>query len=58
MLNWHRAAFRRSLRGGTANASITAPTLGLWGARDVVLSRQMAVPDTVTRPLLDPLGRA
>ena len=44
MLNWYRAAFRRALRGGAADASITAPTLVLWGARDVALSRRMAAP--------------
>jgi pimeloyl-ACP methyl ester carboxylesterase len=44
MLNWYRAAFRRALRGGTPGAPITAPTLVLWGARDVALSQQMAAP--------------
>jgi pimeloyl-ACP methyl ester carboxylesterase len=44
MLNWYRAAFRRAVRGGTPAAPITAPTLVLWGARDVALSQRMAAP--------------
>jgi len=44
MLNWYRAAFWRTLRGVVSDAPITAPTLVLWGARDVALRRQMAAP--------------
>jgi pimeloyl-ACP methyl ester carboxylesterase len=44
MLNWYRAAARRALRGSSLDALVTVPTLVLWGARDVALSRQMAAP--------------
>ena len=44
MLHWYRAAFRRAFRRDTPDAPIIAPTLVLWGARDVALSRQMAAP--------------
>ncbi len=44
MLNWYRAAARRALRGEADTPSIEVPTIVLWGARDVALSRQMAAP--------------
>ncbi len=44
MLNWYRAAARRVGRGASLDARIDVPTLVLWGARDVALSRQMAAP--------------
>ena len=42
MLHWYRAGLRRAVRRGTSTAPIPAPTLVLWGARDVALTRQMA----------------
>ena len=47
MLSWYRSAFRRGFRGESigglpADVRITMPTLILWGARDVALSRSMA----------------
>jgi pimeloyl-ACP methyl ester carboxylesterase len=44
MLHWYRAAARRALRGEAVAARVEAPTLVLWGARDVALSRRMAAP--------------
>ncbi|HKL88262.1 MAG TPA: alpha/beta hydrolase [Salinibacter sp.] len=44
MLHWYRAAARRALRGSPSDAPVNAPTLVLWGARDVALSQQMAAP--------------
>lgn len=42
MLNWYRAAARRALRVEPPSAPIEEPTLILWGAQDVALSRRMA----------------
>ena len=44
MLHWYRAAARRALRGRVVEGRVEAPTLVLWGARDVALSRRMAAP--------------
>ncbi|MFB6230336.1 MAG: alpha/beta fold hydrolase [Salinibacter sp.] len=44
MLNWYRAAGRRALRVAPPSAPVEVPTLVLWGAQDVALGRQMAVP--------------
>jgi pimeloyl-ACP methyl ester carboxylesterase len=44
MLHWYRAAARRALRGEVTEAPVDAPTLVLWGARDVALSPRMAAP--------------
>ena len=44
MLHWYRAAVRRALRGDHPDAHIDVPTLVLWGAQDVALTRQMAAP--------------
>jgi len=44
MLNWYRAAARRALRSSPPSTPIDVPTLVLWGAQDVALSRQMAAP--------------
>ncbi len=44
MLHWYRAAARRGLHGGLPDARIEVPTLLVWGAQDVALSRQMARP--------------
>ena len=45
MLHWYRAAARRALRSAPSPApEVDVPTLVLWGARDVALSRQMAAP--------------
>lgn len=44
MLNWYRAAARRALRTAPPSAPIDVPTLVVWGAQDVALSRQMAGP--------------
>ena len=44
MLHWYRAAARRALRGDVAAAPVEAPTLVVWGARDVALSHTMAAP--------------
>jgi pimeloyl-ACP methyl ester carboxylesterase len=43
-LHWYRAAARRALRGEMLDAPIDVPTLVLWGAHDVALTRQMAAP--------------
>jgi epoxide hydrolase 4 len=43
MLNWYRAAARRSSRLGP-HLRVTVPTLLLWGARDRALLREMAPP--------------
>jgi pimeloyl-ACP methyl ester carboxylesterase len=44
MLHWYRAAARRAPRGESLDARVDVPTLVLWGARDVALTRQMAAP--------------
>ncbi len=44
MLHWYRAAARRALRTAPPSAPIDVPTLVVWGAQDVALSRQMAAP--------------
>ena len=49
MLNWYRAAFRRSLRGGfdpnkIPTRPVQIPTLMLWGKQDIALSEEMAQP--------------
>jgi pimeloyl-ACP methyl ester carboxylesterase len=44
MLHWYRAAARRVLRGDALDAPVDVPTLVLWGAQDVALSRRMAAP--------------
>ncbi len=44
MLNWYRAAGRRSLRTSPTAERIEVPTLVLWGARDTALIPQMAAP--------------
>nr|WP_279321420.1 alpha/beta hydrolase [Salinibacter altiplanensis] len=44
MLHWYRAAARRVLRSTPPSAPIDVPTLVVWGARDLALSRQMAAP--------------
>ena len=49
MIHWYRAAFRESLRGPWNPKKITflrvkVPTLMLWGANDVALSREMVQP--------------
>jgi len=49
MIPWYRAAFRESLRGPWNPKKITlqrvkVPTLMLWGANDVALSREMVQP--------------
>ncbi|MDO8755243.1 MAG: alpha/beta hydrolase, partial [Anaerolineales bacterium] len=49
MLNWYRAAFRRSLksvfqRGHIPARRVKVPTLMLWGKRDVALSQAMVAP--------------
>jgi pimeloyl-ACP methyl ester carboxylesterase len=44
MVHWYRAAARRALRGGLPKDRIEVPTLVVWGAQDVALSRQMARP--------------
>ena len=44
MLHWYRAAGRRALRIAPPSAAIDVPTLVVWGARDVALSRRMAAP--------------
>jgi len=49
MIHWYRAAFRESLRGPwnpkkTTLQRVKVPTLMLWGANDVALSREMAQP--------------
>ena len=49
MLNWYRAAVRKSLRGPWSASKIQArpvkvPTLMLWGKHDVALSHEMARP--------------
>jgi pimeloyl-ACP methyl ester carboxylesterase len=43
MLNWYRAAFQAPPRIG-GDQRIKLPTLILWGAQDIALSRQMAKP--------------
>jgi len=44
MLNWYRAAGRRALRTAPPSAPVEVPTLVVWGAQDVALSRRMAAP--------------
>jgi pimeloyl-ACP methyl ester carboxylesterase len=44
MLNWYRAAARRALRTAPPSTLIDVPTLVVWGAQDVALSRRMAAP--------------
>jgi pimeloyl-ACP methyl ester carboxylesterase len=44
MLHWYRAAARRALRTAPPSAPIDVPTLVVWGAQDVALSRRMAAP--------------
>ena len=41
MINWYRAAFLYSRRP-TGNPQITVPTLLIWGAKDIFLSRELA----------------
>lgn len=47
MLNWYRAMFKGSSRSQSSSAGprsfhITVPTLMIWGAKDIALSREMA----------------
>jgi pimeloyl-ACP methyl ester carboxylesterase len=48
MINWYRAAVRRSVRMGlaayrqAAQVRVSMPTLILWGEKDVALSRELA----------------
>ena len=44
MLHWYRAAARRALRSSPPSTPIDVPTLVVWGAQDVALSRRMAAP--------------
>jgi epoxide hydrolase 4 len=49
MLNWYRAAFRRSLKNGLSlrrrpARGVHVPTLMLWGKNDIALSHEMAQP--------------
>ncbi|PQJ35630.1 alpha/beta hydrolase [Salinibacter sp. 10B] len=44
MLHWYRAAARRALRTRVKDRQVPVPTLVLWGARDIALSRRMAAP--------------
>ena len=44
MLHWYRAAARRGIRGEVPDAHVEVPTLVVWGAQDVALSRRMAQP--------------
>lgn len=49
MLNWYRAVFRQGIQdflspNESLATSISIPTMMLWGARDVALSREMAQP--------------
>ncbi|MFB6274451.1 MAG: alpha/beta fold hydrolase [Salinibacter sp.] len=44
MLHWYRAAARRALRTAPPADPIGVPTLVVWGAQDVALSRRMAAP--------------
>lgn len=43
MINWYRAAFR-ARPPIPRDTRVKVPTLLIWGARDVALSRQMAQP--------------
>ncbi len=44
MLHWYRAAARRVLRSTPPSVPVEVPTLIIWGAQDIALSRQMAAP--------------
>ena len=58
MLNYYRAAFRRSPRQATgAIRPITAPTLVIWGERDRHLGAELAEPARADVPMLDRVVR-
>jgi epoxide hydrolase 4 len=48
MINWYRSAIRSGFKGPAGSppttSRITAPTLMIWGKRDVALSHEMAQP--------------
>jgi pimeloyl-ACP methyl ester carboxylesterase len=54
-IDWYRAAFRRSLRPRRRRdrATVTAPTLVLWGAEDRFLAGNLASPERLRPALSD-----
>jgi pimeloyl-ACP methyl ester carboxylesterase len=58
MLNYYRAAFRRTPRRATGGvAPVTAPTLVIWGERDRHLGAELAEPERRDVPNLDRVER-